>query len=125
VSFITQQQDDLRLAMLNTEEFAETVVYTKAAGYDYLVDKASQENKSIKAFVVREQLGPTLQNNSRNLNREMEIYILNNATYGVTVVRKGQDKVAIPVQIGESAVEFNVADILDQDDVAFHLLLTR
>lgn len=115
MTFRTQLQDDAKNCFMNTDEFAETISYTPYGG----------SARSITAVIVRDPLQRSEQDGGRIAGREFEIFILNDATYGVSSVLKGQDKVSFPVHLGETAVSFVVADIISKDDAVFHLRAIR
>lgn len=142
MTFKEQMLNDAKDVILNTDEFAETVVYKTDYDYDYLTDTdgnnivdvdgypilvniVDPKEKSIKAFVIREQIEPTSQNNSRTLNQKIEIYFMNDSVYGVTEISKGRDRVLIPAMLGEEAEEFVVSEIIDKDEAFFRVSLTR
>lgn len=96
---------------LNDDEFAEEITYTPYGGTP----------RTIKAIVVRERLGTNPEDSGRTLRNECEIFIANHATSGVTSVDKGDDSVSFPEQIGGSAINWFIMDIISKDDGMWHL----
>lgn len=107
---------DMKYRILNNDEFAEDIFYIPYAG----------GSLSIKAVVLRERLEPGTQDAGRMVGRRAEIYIANDATYGVIAVGKGRDTVQMPVlEDGETLVEWTVIDVISQDSGCWHLLVQR
>lgn len=106
---------DAANAILNGDEFAETIAYTPKGG----------AAKSIKAIVERKRISPASEDTGRTLIDQVEIFIANDATYGVTSINKGGDTVSLPERIGGSNITWSVTDILSQDPGIWHLLITK
>jgi len=100
---------------LNNDEFAEMITYTPKGGV----------GKSIRAQVFRRGIVPASEDTGRVLQGQVEIYIANDATYGVTSINKGGDTVSLPERTGGVSVTYSVADILQQDEGLWHLLLQK
>lgn len=115
MTFQDQTLNDAKDCLMNTDEFAEEVVYTPYGG----------SAKTVDAIVVREQIQKNEQALGQIGERVFELYILNDATLGVTSVKKGQDIVSLPVLIGGSSVNFSVVDIISKDDALWHLSIQR
>lgn len=115
MTFKTQLAQDAINCILNTNEFAESITYTPKNG----------SPKSIKALVVRNRLDTTGQDQGRTLHNQAEIYIVNDATNGVTSIDKGDDTVSLPEIIGGSAISWVVIEILGMDEGLWHLLIEK
>lgn len=111
----SQMAQDAVSTFLNSDEFAENVSYT-AYG---------ESPKTIKAVVERDTPEPTAEDRNRTAKNQAIIHIANEATYGVTGVSKGRDKVEFPANIGGADVVWVVTQILKQDDGMFTLLVVR
>ena len=111
----TQLKNDTLNCLLNLDEFGELITYTPKGG----------TAKSIRAVVDRRRIIPAGEDSGRTLINQVEIVIANEATYGVSSINKGGDLVSLPERIGGALVNWVVADILRQDDGAWHLLLTK
>jgi hypothetical protein len=106
---------DIINCFLNTDEFAETIIYAPKGGV----------SKDIKAIVNRRRIEPAAEDSSRTLYREVEIIIANDPIYGVSSVNKGQDEVSLSEVIGGPAISWVVVDIMNQDEGAWQLLLQK
>jgi hypothetical protein len=116
MSFADLMKSDAQNAILGTAgEFVEAITYTPAGG----------TAKVIQAVVVREQIEPAAQGNNRILAGTAELYILADATLGIATVKKGEDKVSLPVWLGETAATWSVAEIISKDDAMYHLRIRR
>ncbi len=115
MSLKNQLNNDLINTFLSEDEFAESITYTPKGG----------SPKILSAIVNRKRLIPDSETTGRILTNQIEIIIANDSAYGVTSINKGGDQVSLPERIGELAINWIVADILDHDEGAFHLLLTK
>ena len=106
---------DVINTFLNTDEFAEDIVYTPKG----------ETAKSIRAIINRKRLDPSMEDSGRVLAGQTEIFIANDAVAGVSSVSKGQDKVSLSELIGAPAIDWVVIDIIDQDEGMFHLLIQK
>jgi len=106
---------DVINTFLNTDEFAEDIVYTPKG----------ESAKPIRAIVNRKRLDPSLEDSGRVLAGQAEIFVANDAVHGVLLVSKGQDKVSLPEVIGAPAIDWVVIDIIDHDEGMFHLLIQK
>lgn len=111
----TKMQADAVQTFLNTDEFAETITYTPYGG----------TNKSIKALVDRKRLEPMTETSGRFLSNTAEVMIANHATYGVTSVAKGYDKVIMEKSPGGDSQTWLVIDVMASDDGMWHLLVQK
>jgi len=111
----SKMQDDAKVAFLNSDEFAESVVYTPNGG----------SPKTINAIVVRERLESKGPDQNIALSRGCEILIANDAVAGVTSINKNNDKVSFPVQVGGASVIWTVVEILHHDDAMWHLRVIK
>jgi len=114
MSFKDQLAVDAVLTLLNTDEFAEDIVY---------VPKGAAA-RSIKAIVDRHRITPDGETD-RTLQNQVEIRIANHATYGVEAVNKGGDTVILEDRVGGVEVTYAVVDILGQDEGMWQLLLQK
>jgi hypothetical protein len=115
MSFKDQMAKDMAVTVLNTNEFAEVITYTPYGG----------TAKQIAAQVERRRISPASEDSGRTLIGQVEIYIANNESRGVTAVNKGRDTVIFPETLGGPDIEFVVVDILEQDQGMWHLLLRK
>ncbi|MFA5316198.1 MAG: hypothetical protein WC369_02100 [Dehalococcoidales bacterium] len=115
MSFKDAIKEDATAVFLNTNEFAETIVYTPKNGV----------GKSIKAIVDRERISPADEDSGRVLLNQVKILIANDATYGVISIVKGTDQVSLPEVVGGTAIDWVVMDILGQDEGMWQLLLQK
>jgi hypothetical protein len=106
---------DIINCFLNTDEFAEDIVYTPKG----------ESAKSIRAIVNRKRLDPSSEDSGRVLAGQAEIFVANDTAHGISLVSKGQDKVSLPEVIWAPAIEWVVIDIIDHDDGMFHLLIQK
>jgi len=115
MSFKDQTSDDVGKVFLNSSEFAEDVIYTPKAGAP----------KPLKAVINRRRLDPAFEDTGRTLLNQAEIFIANDAAAGVTSINKGGDTVSFAETIGGAAISWVVADILNQDEGMWHLLVQK
>lgn len=113
MTFKDQLKNDSLNIFLNTNEFSEVITYTPKGGVA----------KTIKAIVDRQRVSPASEDGGRTLLNDLEIQIANDATYGVTLINKGFDVVAVAEIEGGANKNYTVADILGQDPGMWHLLL--
>jgi hypothetical protein len=113
MSLKTQLKYDAMNSFLNSDEFAEDITYCPHGG----------TNKSIKAIIIRQRIEPAGEDGGRTIINNMETQIANDATYGMTSIKKGFDKIIAPKTVGGDDVTFIVADILGQDEGMWHLLV--
>lgn len=135
-------QEDYREAILNLNEFGEEVTYVSKAYEKFLmdteesyiqdvdenyivVDYTEETSKTIKALPFRSTITPNEQNANRTIVREMEILILCDEEYGIPSVKKGEDIISVPVQIGQDPVDFVVGAIIEKDEAIYRLRLMR
>lgn len=107
MSFQSVMQNDFRTIMLDTDEFAETVVYTPSGGSPV----------SIAASIDRERAlpGMNLTGGRPSGMKTRRVIILNQATYGVTSVKEGFDTMALKLNLDDaSATTCRVTKIVDQ-----------
>ena len=97
---------------LNTAEFAEVITYTPEG----------QSAKDINAIVVRGRLEPGSEDQGRGLQNQVEIYIANDVTEGVTSVDRKDDRITLNDVEGTSR-EARIIEVLHKDDGAWHLLV--
>ncbi len=115
MSFKDQASDDAAKVFLNAAEFAEDVTYTPKAGVP----------KPVKAVINRRRLDPASEDTGRTLLNQAEIFVANDAVTGVTSINKGGDTVSFAETIGGAVISWVVADILNQDEGMWHLLVQK
>lgn len=115
MSFKSQLAQDAGKVFLNNSEFAEDITYTPKAGTPLV----------IKAVINRKRLGPAYEDTGRTLLNQAEIFIANDAAAGVTSINKGGDTVSFAETIGGAVISWLVADILNQDEGMWHLLVQK
>ena len=103
---------DVINCFLNTSEFAEAITYTPEG----------EAGKEINAIVVRGRLEPGSEDQGRSLQNQVEIYIANDATEGVTFVDKKDDRITLNDVEGTSR-EARIIEVLHKDEGAWHLLV--
>jgi len=103
---------DVINCFLNTAEFAEVITYTPEG----------EAPKDINAIVVRGRLEPGSEDQGRGLQNQVEIYIANDTTEGVTSVDKKDDRITLNDVEGTSR-EARIIEVLHKDEGAWHLLL--
>lgn len=98
--------------LLNTDEFAEAVVYVPYG----------EAERTINAIVDRNPTQEFDEDGAQHFSPRVEITIANHATLGVTKVNKGRDEVRLFKQLGDTLVTtFRVREIMDQDEGAWRL----
>jgi len=115
MSLKTQLPIDAKNAFLNSDEFAESITYTPNG----------ESAKSIKAIIVRNPLDAGGEDGGRVLHRQCEVYIVNDATDGVTSVNKGKDTLQFPENVGGSNVSWVVETVIDVDTGVWRLLVGK
>ena len=115
MSFKDNLKRDALNCFLTPDEFAEVIQYTPKNG----------SPKSIKAVINRKRLNPGGEESGRTVQNQTEIFIANDATYGVSSINKGGDEVLFPEVIGGIDVNFVVVDILGEDQGMWHLLVQK
>lgn len=107
MSFASVVQTDFRTVLLDTDEFAETVVYTPSGGSPI----------SIAASIDRERALPGLNLTGGRPSgmKTRRVIILNQATYGVTTVKEGFDTMAVKMNLDDTGTTTcRVTKIVDQ-----------
>ncbi len=115
MAFKDNLAQDAAKTFLNSDEFAEEITYTPKGGIA----------KVIKALVNRKRIDPAYEDAGRVLLNQFEIFIANDETSGVASINKGEDLVSLAEVIGGTSIDWIVADILGQDEGAWHLLLQK
>ena len=115
MSFKAKLAEDMAKTFLNGEEFAEDVTYTPKAGMP----------KAIKAVINRKRLDPAYEDTGRTLINQAELFVANDATAGVVSINKGGDTVSFAEAVGGAVISWVVADILNQDEGFWHLLVQK
>jgi hypothetical protein len=115
MSFKDGLAEDAGKVFLNSSEFAEDVIYTPKGASPL----------AIKAVVNRRRLDPAYEDTGRTLLNQAEIFIANDASLGVVSINKGQDTVSFAETLGGAVISWVVADILNQDEGMWHLLVQK
>lgn len=115
MSFQDQVALDMANVFLNTDEFAESIVYTTKAGVA----------STIPAVVDRQRINIRPEDQGRSLHKEAEITIQNDADNGVTTVDTRGDKVTFAPRAGLEAVDWDVLDVLEHSESHWRLLVTQ
>lgn len=110
-----QLAQDAGKVFLNAAEFAEDITYTPKAGAPRL----------IKAVINRKRLDPAYEDTGRTLINQAEVFVANDAVTGVASINKGGDTAAFAETIGGVVISWVVADILNQDEGIWHLLVQK
>ena len=112
MSLRTQMPKDSRAVFLNPNAFAENVIYIpQSGGY-----------KIIRAVVDRKGLDPGVENASRTLRKQAEVYIANSAADGISQVDKKDDLVLL-VDIHGIIQTARIHEVLSKDEGMWHLLV--
>lgn len=116
MGFKDQVRRDALNVFLNTNQFAESVTYTKDG----------QAGKKITAVVVRKPQQPATEDNARIGVNDFEIYISADPGYGIDAIRRGKDKVILSIYEGsEQTCECLVVEVLESDTGIWHLVVRR
>ncbi|MCD6459408.1 hypothetical protein J7L67_01920 [bacterium] len=111
MTFKSLVQDDLKNVFLNTNEFAEEIVYMPKNG----------TAKTIVALISRDRIEPVEENRYRSLQKECEVIISKLDSNGISSINEGQDKVSFPEYEGGSNKDWAVLEILKADTVTWTL----
>jgi hypothetical protein len=98
----------------DAEEFCNTDVFGEAITYTPLNGSA----KSINAVVMRgvpEPLESNSETRQQGKSINLVVFIRNDATYGVTSVDTGGDKITVARRKGGTAEAINVGQVIEQD----------
>lgn len=107
--------DDVIKNILNTNEFAEDIIY--------LVKDGTQKN--IKAVIDRNRIDSGSEDDGRSLSKDIEVIISKDSVNGISSVNVGLDKVKLPEYLGSTSIEWRVVEILKHDDAIWHLLCVK
>lgn len=103
-------------AILVTAEFGETTTYTENGG----------SPRSVIAVIRRRPIEGQPQDRDRTPQRRADYYVRRHATAGVLTPTRGLDLVSFPEEVGGTAVDWRVLEILGRDDCAvWHLEVGR
>lgn len=114
MTFKNQLATDMAEVILNTDEFAEDIVYTPKGG----------NAATIAAIVLRTPINAGSEDQARVLRRDCEIIIQNGAN-GVTSVDTKGDKVAFPVHPGGDSEDWDVISIVEAGVAHWKLKVSR
>jgi hypothetical protein len=97
---------DANTVFLNTDEFAEVVLYRPVLG----------ASRSIKAVVIREELASSEESGGA-VTPVFEVHVANNSTTGIasTEINLGGDAIDFPVRDGLPSVTRRINAMLFQD----------
>ncbi len=112
MTFKSQTSQDASNTFLNTNEFAEEITYTPAGG----------EARIIKALVNRGKIIPNKEDSLRTLQNQAELFVLNDAASGISLINKKDDKIKLTDLEGDLK-ECRIAEVLDKDEALWHLLV--
>ncbi len=115
MTFRDQLKSDGLNTFLNTGEFAESIKYTPYGG----------AQKTISAIVDRQRNDTAPETAGRDMIHQMEIWMSNDPTHGISTINRGGDKVILPGVMGGADQTYVVVDILGSDDGMWHLLIER
>lgn len=97
---------------LSVSEFGESITYTP---YQDLA-------KTIKAIVDRNPEPKIIEHGGKPFKgNRIELFIANHSTNGVTSVKKGFDRVELPLIEGGDNVTFRITKVLNSDPGMWHL----
>jgi len=111
MTFKSRIKEDALNCLLNTDEFAEEITYTPAGG----------QSRIIKALVDRDRKTPDRQDDSRTLQNQAEIFVLNDETLGISQINEIDDRIILSDSGGSSKV-CRIVEVLAKDDALWHLL---
>ena len=104
MGFKDQVMTDLRSNVFNTDEFAETIVYTPKGGVA----------KSIKAVVTRNPI--RLIGGSHEFpTKTVDVRIQKDATYGAETIKVSGDTITLPLVVGGTPEELVITRIIKQN----------
>ena len=115
MGFSEKIADDAHAVFLNTQEFAEPIIYIPKIG----------SSKAVNAVVLRPQVDTSSQDSQRILHNRIELFISKDAEEGIASIDKGDDQVQAPVHCGEAPVDWVIIDILEEDMGMWHLLAEK
>lgn len=98
---------------LNTDQFAEAVVYSP---YNY-PGRSARDDRSINAVVIREQIETVGENDSVTVLPMFEVHVANNVTTGLTgdELDMGGDRLLFPTRDGMAATYHTITRLITQD----------
>lgn len=102
---------DAKNVFLNTDQFAENIVYIDRSG----------GQKSMAAIIDRQQLSPLAEDSNRVVVDRATIQISTDPDLGKQYVHKKEEFVLIPDEYGNAVVKMRVVDILECDAGMWHL----
>ncbi len=111
MSLKDQMSLDAKAVFLNGGEFAEEITYTPAGG----------TAKLIRAVIVRKELSPSNEVNSRSLKNQAEVYISTDPLEGVSFINRRDDRIMLDVE--DTAKDARINDVLGKDEGLWRLLI--
>lgn len=100
-------------ALVNSDDFAESVTYTPDGGAPIAID----------AIIERHPIAP--EGSSRQVAKnDVDLWIRNHATLGIVTPGR-RDKVDIAPEYGGTPVEHRVAEVVDGDAGVWHLVAVQ
>jgi len=112
MSFKEGLLEDGKNVFLNDSEFSEEITYIPSG----------QEAVSINAVVVRIGLEPGVENASRSLRNQAEIYVANDRASGITRLDKKDDRIILNDSEGVQR-NARINEVLSRDQGMWHLLI--
>ncbi len=112
MTFKSQLKEDALSCFLNTNEFAENIIYTSAGS----------EARIIKALVNRGKISPGREDALRTLQNQAELFVLNDEAAGISLINKKDDKIILADLEGDTK-ECRIVEVLNKDDALWHLLV--
>lgn len=115
MSFRDQLINDAVNCFSNISEFGEDLFYTPY----------TENEKSVKAVVVRDPKGPETGDGSRTIQNEIELLIPNDKDNGITSVNVGYDKVTTSKYTGGTLSEYRITSVISNDAGMWRLRATK
>lgn len=116
MTFKDQIAADVNNIMLNTDEFAEQIVYVTKCGIE----------KSVNAVIDRPRANSGSEDHGRINRKTAVVFISNDPTLGMASIDPRGDKVLFKQHPNDSAaVEWAVLQILESDIASWSLEVTR
>jgi len=116
MSFKDEMKNDSVNVFLNAGQFAETVTYTKDG----------EVGKQIQALVNRKPQQPATEDNARIGVNDFEMYISTDWLLGIDNIRRGKDKVTLPIYEGSPQMcDCLVVEVLESDQAMWHLVIRK
>lgn len=115
MSLRSKMVSDMKAHILNTDQFAETILYKVYGG----------SNLTIKAVVQREQLQSFGYDQDRTNSKKIMVHVANDVDDGITSVNERFDKVSVPEFDGGVAIDWLVTEVKHKDAGSWILVCVR